>query len=442
MAFQRNQVTTPLKQGNPYVFSADLTSAKLISSDQMGAEDRMQQIKNFKLGKPEGYGKAGGKLTPEQIHQMKRAHKVRVTSHENRLPRNSPFAKSATLKDFMKAQLVNNSLFHTEFESTVLEKDSLAQAKELLGEKAVNKLSSKNEEFNKRYYQKYPKWKEKRKREEDIRKKAFAKQCQKLYTSRRQQLADTLENLKRDQMEKKLLGFFDRSKILAGEVPFPPEAFSIHKSKMSNLLEEYRNKLFPHHKLEDFMPPNDITDQDIRNLMEATGRIEKGEKVYEPFVEYLKQKAIYEERFGEWKVKKAAEMKRKRMNELGQVALINQDLLEYGDDQEEGAEFNVNQFSNRFEDSIHKFDGEQGQVELDTALDQESELGDVFMMHSQYTMDGIKKINLAQSTQKRSYLQSEDSQMQQDTIFHTKYDNTSREEPIILAERSIMSFRD
>ena len=32
--------------------------------------------------------------------------------------------------------------------------------------------------------------------------------------------------------------------------------------------------------------------------------------------------------------------------------------------------------------------------------------------------------------------------MQQDTIFHTKYDNTSREEPIILAERSIMSFRD
>ena len=30
------------------------------------------------------------------------------------------------------------------------------------------------------------KWKEKRKREEDIRKKAFAKQCQKLYTSRRQ----------------------------------------------------------------------------------------------------------------------------------------------------------------------------------------------------------------------------------------------------------------
>ena len=86
------------------------------------------------------------------------------------------------------------------------------------------------------------------------------------------------------------------------------------------------------------------------------------------------------------------------MNELGQVALINQDLLEYGDDQEEGAEFNVNQFSNRFEDSIHKFNEEQGQVELDTALDQESELGDVFMMHSQYTMDGIKKINLAQST--------------------------------------------
>ena len=126
-------------------------------------------------------------------------------------------------------------------------------------------------------------------------------------------MAKALEDLKRDQADKILLGYFDRARIMAGEVNFPPEAGKINKSKMSNLLEEYRNKLFPFHKLDDFMPPNDITEQDVRNLMEATGRIEKGEKVYEPFAEYLKQKAIYEEKYGEWKVKKSpAEIQRQR----------------------------------------------------------------------------------------------------------------------------------
>ena len=36
------------------------------------------------------------------------------------------------------------------------------------------------------------------------------------------------------------------------------------------------------------MPPNDISDEDIIKLMETTGRIKQGEKVYEPFAEYLK----------------------------------------------------------------------------------------------------------------------------------------------------------
>ena len=58
----------------------------------------------------------------------------------------------------MKAQLVNNSIFHTDFDATILEKDNLMQAKELLGEKPVNQLSNKNEDYDKRYYQKYPKW--------------------------------------------------------------------------------------------------------------------------------------------------------------------------------------------------------------------------------------------------------------------------------------------
>lgn len=73
---------------------------------------------------------------------------------------------------------------------------------------------------------------------------------------------------------------------------------------MAELLEEYRNKLFLYNKLEDFLPPHDLNDEDIRKLMESTGRIKQGEKVYEPFAEYLRQKAIYEQKFGKWKVKK------------------------------------------------------------------------------------------------------------------------------------------
>ena len=61
---------------------------------------------------------------------------------------------------------------------------------------------------------------------------------------------------------------------------------------MAELLEEYRNKLFLYNKLEDFLPPHDLNDEDIRKLMESTGRIKQGEKVYEPFAEYLRQQEL------------------------------------------------------------------------------------------------------------------------------------------------------
>lgn len=95
--------------------------------------------------------------------------------------------------------------------------------------------------------------------------------------------------------------------ILDGKVPFPAEAETIDNEKMAEFLEDYRNKLFPTHKLEDFLPPCDISQDDIIRLMESTGRIKHGEKVYEPFAEYLKQKEIYEQKYGEWKVKKKAQ---------------------------------------------------------------------------------------------------------------------------------------
>mmetsp|Transcript_31714 Transcript_31714/g.42004 ORF Transcript_31714/g.42004 Transcript_31714/m.42004 type:complete len:95 (-) Transcript_31714:2046-2330(-) len=92
--------------------------------------------------------------------------------------------------------------------------------------------------------------------------------------------------------------------ILDGKVPYPAEAEQIDNAKMAEFLEEYRDKLFPCHKLEDFLPPCDISNEDVLKLMERTGRIKQGEKVYEPFAEYLKQRAIYESKFGEWKTKK------------------------------------------------------------------------------------------------------------------------------------------
>ena len=76
-------------------------------------------------------------------------------------------------------------------------------------------------------------------------------------------LAKALEDNQRDIEDKTLLGYFDRERVLAGEVPFPVGADVMDLSKMSDLLELYRNKLFPFHKLEDFMPPHDMSQDDI-----------------------------------------------------------------------------------------------------------------------------------------------------------------------------------
>lgn len=79
--------------------------------------------------------------------------------------------------------------------------------------------------------------------------------------------------MRRDQAEKTVLGFFDKRKIFDGEVPFPAGTDSIDKKKMGVILEEYRDKLFPFHKLQDFLPLSDLSEEDVRKLMECTGRI-------------------------------------------------------------------------------------------------------------------------------------------------------------------------
>ena len=105
---------------------------------------------------------------------MRRARRLRVCSldREN-LPRRSPFVVNQTPKDFMKARLVNNAVFHADFDATLMEKDVLQQARELLGSEQCKAIGITFDDFDKRYFQKYPKWKQLQKKEQDTRKKSF-----------------------------------------------------------------------------------------------------------------------------------------------------------------------------------------------------------------------------------------------------------------------------
>ena len=102
-------------------------------------------------------------------------------------------------------------------------------------------------------------------------------------------------------MNMELKGFFDREKMLNLS---PASTSSLDKAQMAQILDEYRDKIFPHSQLADFLPPHELTQDDIQRLMELTGKIKQGEKAYEPFAEYLKQRKLYEDRFGEWQVRK------------------------------------------------------------------------------------------------------------------------------------------
>ena len=87
------------------------------------------------MGKAEGYGKHGGKPTAEQIQANIKARKIRVSSLDNELKgKKSPFLKNPSMADYMKAKLVNNAIFHSEFDPSLIEKENLEMAKELLGD--------------------------------------------------------------------------------------------------------------------------------------------------------------------------------------------------------------------------------------------------------------------------------------------------------------------
>ena len=73
------------------------------------------------------------------MQAMNRGRRLRVSSYDDiELPRPSPFFKSKKLKDYMMACLVNNSIFHSDFDPTLVERENIAMAKELLDVKTVN----------------------------------------------------------------------------------------------------------------------------------------------------------------------------------------------------------------------------------------------------------------------------------------------------------------
>lgn len=100
---------------------------------------------------------------------------VRVCSQELQvLPKKSPFAAGPyDPKDYMKAVMVNNNIFHGDFDPSLTEPNNLKAATELLGVQEANRLGQVTEVYDKRYFQKYPKQKEKLRAQEAMKRKAF-----------------------------------------------------------------------------------------------------------------------------------------------------------------------------------------------------------------------------------------------------------------------------
>ena len=214
--------------------------------------------------------------------------------------------KTKNTTNLIKTKQVNNAIYHLQFDPRPMSDEIPNYAKAVLGYRETNSICEVTEEFDKRYYQKHPNSKLKQKKQKAAAKLSFRQECRKLYTGPRLKLENALVDMQRNMKEKELLGYFDNDKLMQGKVPFPEGASDAPDiDSMRKLLEDYRFKLFPQSKLEDFLPPSNLTADDIRKLMEKTGRIKKGVAAYEPFAEYLKQKAIYEERFNKFKKKTA-----------------------------------------------------------------------------------------------------------------------------------------
>ena len=93
-------------------------------------EEQLLQLRNFRQGKPEGYGNNGGRPTQEQIQALIKSRGVRISSVDSaKMGKKSPFIKNPNLADYMKANLVHNAIFHSDFDATMVEKDNLEMAK-------------------------------------------------------------------------------------------------------------------------------------------------------------------------------------------------------------------------------------------------------------------------------------------------------------------------
>ena len=118
-------------------------------------------LANFQAG-----GKEGLALDFVPKNPPRKLKNMRVCSpNAQEYPARSPFAKQGTMRDFMKAKLVNNNIFHEEFDGSIASKDNLAVCSELFGHKEAHRLGSVTEDFDKRYFQKYPGQQKKDKKE-------------------------------------------------------------------------------------------------------------------------------------------------------------------------------------------------------------------------------------------------------------------------------------
>ena len=90
----------------------------------------MQKLKDFRAGKPEGQGPEQSSATSaERAAARKAARRLPVRSTDPNSPLiKSPFAPrtAQTPANLMKASLVNNAIFHSQYDATLVEPDNIA----------------------------------------------------------------------------------------------------------------------------------------------------------------------------------------------------------------------------------------------------------------------------------------------------------------------------
>lgn len=97
-------------------------------------------------------------MTAKQLKQLQaRIKGMRICSQDNDyLPRRSPFAKIKTPQTTMKARLVHNSLFHKDFDPSLIDDDSRVVFSDVMGLRPNGLIAFTNEDFDRRFHRQDP----------------------------------------------------------------------------------------------------------------------------------------------------------------------------------------------------------------------------------------------------------------------------------------------